>query len=248
MRKLLFCAALCILTFAGDAGAMTYSLVTLPDGNCIGPCPHAVVARGKIEGNETARLLAVLQQFGQTGEAPRSLIVSSPGGDLTSALDLGFTLRRLGTRIVVGSVARRPDGNAVLTSGICGSACVFVMMAGVDRFVVPGSRVAVHSPQVVVVGQDRSYLLDGAMSQYLVRGAEPALQAYARQMGVDPAVIALADRIPNQAVRTLTWSELTRFRLVTGGEPRRQAGPAPWRPHHRAAHGSRHNAMPATGV
>jgi hypothetical protein len=244
MRKLLFFAALCVPAFAGDAGAMTYNLVTVPDGNCFGPCPRAIVARGKIEGNETERLLAVLQQ---NGEVPRSLIVSSPGGDLMSALNLGVTLRRFGIRIVVGSVAQRPDGNAVLTSGVCGSACVFVLMAGVDRFVVPGSRVAVHSPQVFVVGQDRSYLLDGALSQHLIRGAEPALQSYAVQMGVNPDVIALADRVPNQAVRTLTWSELTRFRLVTGGEVRRRVRHTVWRAHPRANR-SGHYAPRATRI
>jgi hypothetical protein len=41
------------------------------------------------------------------------------------------------------------------------------------------------------------------------------LRSYARQMGVSPAAIDLGHGVPPTRIRTLTSSELTRYRLVT---------------------------------
>jgi hypothetical protein len=240
MRKLLYPTIFCALVCTGAAQAMSYGLVAVGDGRCAGQCPSAIVASGKIEGDESERLLAFLQSLDPNSTLPRNFIVSSPGGDMVGAVDLGLKLRRLGVRTVVGSVAPNPyGGEAVLMPGVCGSACVFVLMAGTNRVVVPGSQVAVHAPQVVLVGQGRSLVLGGPVSQMLIQGTEPVLRSYARQMGVDPAVIRLAHRVPNEARLTLTSTELSRYRLVTGGavrgHSRRAASRSPGRLGHEAA-------------
>ena len=75
---------------------------------------------------------------------------------------------------------------------MCGSACVFVLMAGVKRTIRPGSLVAVHSPQVSVTAAGRRYDLDPATNRRVVRGAEPILRSYAQHMGVSPSLIGVA--------------------------------------------------------
>jgi hypothetical protein len=222
MRKWLLVAALWALGCAGSANAMNYGLVTVQDGRCTSDCPLAIFASGTIHGNEAERFLAFFQGLNLNGRPPRNFIVSSPGGDLVGSLDLGLRLRRLGMSTMVGSVSRSayPIGAAVVAPGTCGSACVFVLMAGVTRVVVPGSRVAVHSPQVVLVGRDAQVVLTGALSQMAIRGLEPLMQAYAREMGVRPGLIAVAHRVPNETRLTLTSADLSRYGLVTGGSVR----------------------------
>jgi hypothetical protein len=229
LRELVFSAMACALLSGGGAEAMTYGRIPFQDGS------EAIVARGRIEGNETARLLAALQSG--SGAIPRTLIISSGGGDMMSALDLGQSLRQYGIRTVVGSIAENRYGQRVLGGGNCHSACVLVLMAGVSRSVLPGSRVGVHSPHVVMVSGGRTYMLDDATTRYMVQGTQPALRTYARQMGVSPAVIDAAHRVPHTSIRTLSPSELARYGLVTEGLPRVR----PTAPRKRAAAARRTN-------
>jgi hypothetical protein len=215
MRKLALLSALFALVSGGGAQAMSYGLVPFQDGST------AIVARGAIDGNESARLLSFLEEASSSGRAPRTLVISSPGGNMVSALRLGLTLRQLGIRMVVGSIAQDAFGQRSLGAGQCHSACVLVLMAGVDRVVIPGSRVGVHSPQVLLVTEGRAYRVDGALTRMMVQGTEPVLRSYARHMGVSPAVIDVAHRVPNNGIRTLSSSELAHYGLVTYGNTRR---------------------------
>jgi hypothetical protein len=229
MRKLISYAALLITASCGQAAAMSYGLISLPDGST------AIVARGQIQGDETGRLLAFLQAT-SGGSVPRTLILSSPGGNMVSALHLGETVRRLGLRTTVGSIAVNSHGQPVLTSGLCGSACVYVLMGGVSRTMRPGSLVGVHSPQISLVSGGRRYAVDPVTSQYLIRASEPVLRTYARQMGVSPTLISVAHGVPHHGARVLTPSEVNRYGLVTGGTrraPQRASARRPTR--HRAS-------------
>jgi hypothetical protein len=210
MRKLFYFASLLTVMGCSEASAMAYGLISMPDGST------AVIARGFIQRNETARLLSFLRLASASG-MPRTLIISSPGGNLVSAVHLGETVRRLGLQTSVGYVTVNSSGERVLTSGLCGSACVFVLMGGVRREIRPGSVVGVHSPQLSVVSGGRRYNVDPATSQQAVRASEPILRSYARHMGVSPSVISVAHAVPHHSARVLTRSELNRYGLVTGG-------------------------------
>lgn len=192
---------------------MTYGLITLADGS------PAIVAQGRIEGNEAARLLALIQANSASG-MPRTLFVSSPGGNMVSALHLGETVRRLGLRTSVGRIAINSLGHPVVTSGVCGSACVYVLMGGISRTMRPGSLIGVHSPEFALVSGGRRYVFDPATSLYLTRRSEPILRSYARQMGVSPNLINVAHGVPHHSGRILTPSEINRYGLVTGGARR----------------------------
>ncbi len=208
MRKLAYLAALSSLLMVGSADAMTYGLVPFQDGSA------AVVARGQIEGNEAARLLSIVQGARARGVMPHTLVISSPGGNLDSALHLGQMLRQLGMQTAVGSIVQGSYGQRAITAGGCHSACVMVLMGGVGRSVLPGSQVGVHSPRTHVVVQGRQYVLDDASSRRL---AEPAMRSYARRMGVSQALIDAANAVPHTSIRTLTPAEMARYGLVTSG-------------------------------
>lgn len=211
MWKLASFALLSALVTGGNAHAMSYGLVPFQDGST------AILAQGQIGRDEHSRFLSALQIAQERGAAPRTLIISSPGGVLESALALGVTVRRLGMETVVGSVAQTPDGQRALTAGGCHSACVMVLMAGVGRSVQPGSRVGVHSPQVVVISGGRGYKVDESTNRTLIQRSEPLLRSYARTMGVSPTLVDVAHGVPHTSIRTLTASEMARYRLVTSG-------------------------------
>src|SRR4051812_9261280 len=134
---------------------------------------------------------------------------------MVGALALGETLRRLGIRTVVGSITADVYGNASIAPGRCHSACVFVLMGGTARSVVPGSLVGVHSPQPAMIVDGRAYLPDSSTTRYVVQRTAPLLRLYARQMGVSPSVVDLANGVPHSTVHNLSSSELTRYSLVT---------------------------------
>lgn len=213
MKAYLLGAALLASTAVGDAMAMSYGLITLGDGS------PAVVAQGRIEGNEAARLLTLIQANSAKG-MPRTLFVSSPGGNMVSALHLGETVRRLGLRTSVGRIAVNSFGQPVVTSGVCGSACVYVLMGGTSRTMRPGSLIGVHSPEFALVSGGQRYVFDPTTSQYLTRRSEPILRSYARHMGVSPSLINVAHGVPHHSGRILTPSEINRYGLITGGARR----------------------------
>jgi hypothetical protein len=215
MRKLISYVALFIIANCSGAAAMSYGLVSLHDGST------AVVAQGRIEGNEASRLLAFMQA-NAAGGLPRTLYLSSPGGNMGSALHLGATVRQLGLRTSVGRIAVNSAGQPVITSGVCGSACVYVLMGGVSRTMRPGSLIGVHSPEFALVSGERRYVVDPVTSRYLIQRTEPVLRSYARHMGVSPTLISVAHGVPHHGARVLTPSEINRYGLVTGGVRRVQ--------------------------
>ena len=213
LQRALLCG-LALLASYSDAAAMAYGLVSFPDGTT------AVVAQGRIELNEAGRLLAGLQLVARGGHAPRTLIISSPGGSMVGALHLGEIVRRLGLQTSVGRIAINSSGQREVTSGLCGSACMYVLMGGVSRTIRPGSVVAVHSPEISVTAGGRRYIIDPMTTRRVVRGTEPILRSYARHMGVDPNLISVAHGVPHHGARVLTPSEISRLGLVTTGTKR----------------------------
>src|SRR5215218_2572242 len=209
MRALPSLAFVCTLMIAGHAEGLSYGVAALPNGST------ALVAEGRIHRNEPERLLSFVQSAAAANAVPSTLIISSPGGELVGALALGEALRQLGVRTVVGSIASDGYGQATLSAGRCHSACVFVLMGGAARSLVPGSLVGVHSPQPVMVVGGRAYLPDSETTRQMIQQTAPVLRLYARQMGVSPSLVDVANGVPHTAVRNLSSSELTRYSLVT---------------------------------
>jgi hypothetical protein len=200
---------------SAPASAMGYALVRFDDGRCSRSCPQAIFAAGTIELDEPRRLLAFAESVAARGSIPANLILHSPGGNLAGALALGQGVRRLGMRTIVASLAPAGPERGALRPGRCASACVFVLMGGRSRVVPNGSRVIVHSPRRIGGGQ-RDIVGSGTIDRVgRPESIAPALEGYARAMGVDPALIGLSYTVPNSSARELTRAEIVRFRLAT---------------------------------
>jgi hypothetical protein len=177
-----------------------------------------ILASGAINGDERSSLMALVQALPQTS-VPHTLVISSEGGSMVSAIHLGLSLRQLGLRTAVGALAQGRDGRMSIRAGKCFSACVLVFMGGTDRTVAPGSRIGVHSPQVLIVSGGREYLPDGPSRRYIVDATSSLLRSYAEEMGVRPALITVAHAVPYTGIRVLSRSELLTYRLVTNQAP-----------------------------
>ena len=224
MRRLL-ALTLSLLALGGSASAMTYRLARFDDGRCTERCPQAIVAEGTVQADEPQRLAAfAARAAGQTGSIPSTILLHSPGGNLAGAVRLGYGLRKLGLRTAVARVGRvAGDGTPRIGAGVCASACVIVLMGGQERLVPSGSRVAVHSAKRVG-NLTRDILGSGTIDPQLDDGSVLGLlHRYARDMGVDPALMSLAQSVPHESARILSPAEIAQFHLAsTGPRPARR--------------------------
>ena len=193
------------------AAAMDFKVVSLSFGSKCGKrCPGVMVANGEMTSGTVERFIDFAQQASKLG-ASNVLIIDSPGGHLVEGVNLGHVLRKLRTSVFVGRVVTL-GGQRIAVNGSCMSACVYALMGGNKRFVPTGSRVGVH----------REYLPNSSGSDPLsvLRSTRrfpevtQMLRAYSKKMGVNPALIDLAEQYGVGSIRILTPEDIKRFRLA----------------------------------
>lgn len=144
------------------------------------------------------------------------IVINSPGGNVSTALDLGRLIRKRGMNIIVGrtSTSEPPGAGRSFQSyeaGICASACVFVLMAGVTRDIADeDSQVGVHqfAPMSDEVGSIKSAT---SSTQSVVA----MLQTYAASMGVNPTILVLASTTRPEDMIWLTLKQMESLNLLT---------------------------------
>src|SRR5262249_29964463 len=82
----------------------------------------------------------------------------------------------------------------------CASACVYAMVGASTRHVDPGATLRIHSG----VGGE-------------IDKTENSLRRYVMRMGVDPALVDAAAKIPSRTFRGLSRGEIERFGIETRG-------------------------------
>ena len=120
------------LAVAGRAEAMSYQLMPLDDGRCgySQSCPLVIRATGAIDSADSERLLSFLQSIAGRPNVTRTLVIQSVGGHMMASIRMGLLLRSLKFQVIPGTV-----GGGQVRRGVCGSACVFVLMgASAGRF------------------------------------------------------------------------------------------------------------------
>lgn len=195
----LFLAAV-LLSLTSRADALEYD-TGYTGGNCSN-CSW-ISADGEIEEGDAARLAEFITAEGI--EYQKLLIINSPGGNVAAALELGSFLREKRMRIIVGETQQSDAefaGHKTQTydAGVCASACVFVLMSGVQREIAEGSQIGVH--QFAPVSDEYGSVATTTSSAQTMMAA---LQGYTIMMGVDPGVLTLASlRKPNE----MMWLEV----------------------------------------
>jgi hypothetical protein len=212
-RGILVAASLLIATSAAEAQSesMKFRVARLGEGGkCGASCPVVVVAEGTINSQTPAEFLAFAKQVGRYKGVKNAVILNSPGGQVYPALQLGMMLRRIGTTVIIArAVGGGADGEARFLPGGCMSACVYTMMGGKTRVVPPQSMVGIHRMHRNAADAERP-----SNQPIDVMPIRDALRSYVSKMGVDPSIVALAERTSEHTIYYLKPNEIKRFRLA----------------------------------
>lgn len=186
----------------------------------------AILAAGVIVVDTPTAFANFLTAHPQAGGG--NVWLSSDGGDLEAALDLGDMFRRYGLRTGVGEIERAGGGTPEMLGSRCSSACALAYLGGVHRSLAPGSTIGVHQLRLDCVDRQRAQSrypwLPIAGTQYCPRlddgisasqSAQGAVTAYVSRMGVDPMLVSLMSSIDPSGIRVLTEDELNQFGVVT---------------------------------
>jgi hypothetical protein len=130
----------------------------------------------------------------------RTVMLSSPGGDLATAMRIGRYLRFLEFDTVI------------IKGGRCLSSCVFILASGLSRTALP-NEVGIHRPFGTATGFISQ---DEATSRYRAWAAK--VYAYFEEMNIPRALPELMLSIPPEQIRMLSLAELTEFNL-NGKDP-----------------------------
>jgi hypothetical protein len=140
---------------------------------------------------------------------PKAVTFNSPGGNLLKALELGRLIRQNGL-------------DTLQLRGLeCVSACAYAFVGGVARFAEPGS-IGVH--QASLANPDATNTGDAIDS---IQRTTAIVMGYLAEMGVDPALLAVAMGYGANDIRYLSGSEMEKYRVVTGPIGGRIAQSAP---------------------
>ena len=197
---------------------LIFVIVTGEPNACGRGCTEWIAGEGRFDEGAAPRFrefLAVLPK------RDMPIFFNSDGGLVSQAVQIGLILRE--NRMTAGVARTVPEGchlsfplddacrrlmqskrehKARLYFGgaRCGSACVYAMVGATTRHVDPGATLRIHS----VVGGE-------------IDKAENFLRRYVTIMGVDPALVDAAAKIPSRSFRGLSRGEMERFGIETRG-------------------------------
>jgi hypothetical protein len=167
------------------AAAMTFDLAS--DGR--------LLATGTIQPG-TAKAFAA--EIEKRGSYVKTVVLHSPGGSVTDALEMGRLIRKRGFTTEV------EDGH------YCASSCPLVFAGGVERRAGEKSAIGVH--QVTAVGVDGATPANGMES---VQRISAECQRYLRDMGIDQLVWIHAMETPKDELFYFKPAELLSLKLAT---------------------------------
>ena len=196
---------------------LIFVIATGEPNACGRGCAAWITAEGRFDEGAAQRFrefLAVLTKR----DLP--IFFNSDGGLVSEAVKIGLILRE--NRMTAGVARTVPEGCHLRSLGDacrrlmqskrehkaklyfggarCGSACVYAMIGASTRHVDPVATLRIHS----VVGPE-------------IDKTEIFLRRYVIGMGVDPALVDAAAKIPSRSFRGLSRGEIERFGIETRG-------------------------------
>lgn len=214
--------ALGLLAAPGYGAAMEFSTVPISNHCVAQDCPRVLVANGELTAHADRRLRDFLAEQGRVPGLHAMMFLSSPGGNVETALKIGKILRDGGVAVVIGKpgLAGQGEGRGrkatlAVTPGNCASACVYTLMGARKRIVPEGARIGVHRMSARVHLPNGDSLSGGGNRVFAGEAELHALREYTAFMGGSQALISLAESTPHDTLRFLTPAELRKFRLAT---------------------------------
>lgn len=199
--------------------------------NSCGPgCSEWIAAEGTIANGTAGRMRDFLKR--QSGKRP--IYFSSPGGMTSDSIAMGRLMRERGTTARVArtiplgcendpkacAAAKRSGREQVarLTSAMsqCNSACVYAIVGARVREIAPEAHLGIHASRTVIVGR----LPAGVKVPAQVRANFKAenqrmIRRYLLDMGIQPALLDAAERIPHESIRAVSREDMVRFNIDT---------------------------------
>jgi len=159
----------------------------------------ALRMEGEIAPGDASRLRDYLAGRDNPGE----VLLNSPGGSVSDALDIGRQLRDAGVATRMGA------------SDICLSACPYIFASGTERIAPDAAKLGVHQHYF-----GESTVLPAFMAVEDVQRGQGLVMAYLDEMGVDPLVMQHALTTPPDEIYVLIPEELDAYELRTSSGPR----------------------------
>ena len=200
---------------AAFAGDMSFRIARLNAPACGVKCPEIVVADGVIESDTPDRFVEFVRAAGSARPVRSVVLINSPGGNVVAAMELGVIFRKLHVAAIVAGYASSGAYSGPV-SGKCASACVYAFMGAVSRVAPPESRVTLHRMSAptgyMPSGRDHAR---APSARYADSRLVSLVAAYARRMGVDPAVVVKAESWSVDSPYNLSPGEIARWRLAS---------------------------------
>jgi hypothetical protein len=186
--------------------------------NCETKCGAWVSAVGVIDGDSLKRfneLAAAHDLHGVT------VVLDSGGGSVLDAIALGKRWRALKMSTAVGAAVQVPASGSnparteIAPNAYCESMCVFLLLAGVNRYVPPEAHVRVHQIWMGDRADDAKAANYTAEDVTIIERDLGRLAHYTFDMGGSGELLGLALSVPPwEALRQLTADELRRTNTV----------------------------------
>jgi hypothetical protein len=158
-------------------------------------------------GPGTAKAFA--EEIAKRGSYVKTVVLHSPGGSVSDALQMGRLIRQKGFN------------TAVETGRYCASSCPLIFAGGVERYAGDKAVLGVHQvfsiPQIGVAATDSSETVQRVAAE---------CQRYLRDMGVDLEVWMRAMETPRDALYYFKQDELFSLKLATQKGDARTPGTA----------------------
>ncbi|GHA24284.1 hypothetical protein GCM10007989_19940 [Devosia pacifica] len=194
------------------------------DGGNTGPRPEITTAPELLEeplsitlgGQGELRLTGTMDQgsaarfaeeIAARGEYVETVVLDSPGGSVSDALEMGTLIHEKGyaTRVPAGA--------------LCASACPIVFASGAERIASPQSAIGVHQVYAAAITGNPQAMLEAAgIAMSEAQRTTARITRHLTMTGVDPEMWLLALETPPDRLHYFTEKEMTGFNLVTSLE------------------------------
>lgn len=165
--------------------------------------PRRVRLTGEIVTGDAGRFADWLEARAAAPDPlPEVLLLHSPGGAVSEALEIGRSLRAAGL------------STSVEAGDLCLSACPYILAAGVRRTVSTRAQVGVHQHYF-----GEQTLLPAFLAVEDIQRGQAEVVTYLDAMGVDLRLMAPAMATPPEDIYVLLPEELTGYRLATAMTP-----------------------------
>jgi len=188
----------CILLFAftSNIQAMTFE----KQERCIVPakpkCQTVILAVGQIDQQTPEQFKAIAKDFPQGSW----VMLSSPGGNVVSAMRMGQHIREAGLNTTIGSTDYSPPN--------CLSSCAYAFAGGVSRSLPEGSKYGIHQFR----GKDK------ALSEDEAQKISATLAAYLDVMGVDRHLLDYAQVTTSEKMSVLSLAQAKLLKVDNTGQ------------------------------